>query len=688
MEKRQIYINPFEDNIVSEPRHIEKSIGGLNDAVLNILVQKFESLLTDQIPRKSRISHAQLIVTPQPGFGKSHMIGRLFDRLNHRAIMIYVKPFEDPGSCWKSILLNMVQELNFPENIHMKYCSETEPSQLEAFAHRVLCNLAADAVEVGSISDKKESTIHNLRTISISDFRKNRRLVKWTHHHMNALLKLFTQQLTRHGIKLFANPISWLSVLFTVAYYPNAFELNIACKDWLEGGSIDEEQAKQIGIKPKDIPHYEMTGSEINQLCKNRIQDFCQLAGFYRPFLFCFDQTENYGKNIALSKAFGAVIQSLRDECVNQMTVVTANQVAWTNSIQPWWEEAFLQRLSEPLELEGLNIHQAKELIQYRFEQWGCDQEIIDQFHKDAWVDEQFKGNPEYGVRLFLQRCSFRYQFVIQHSTETIPLSDYYLKAIENIKANPRRIVFDLNAFTWLVREVAKGLPNISIEPYDSQKGYFVLRWKTKDLDIYFGFESGSHFKRWEAITREAHLHWSANLKSKAVFFRTPDLPMIPRSSWKIAQHIETAKQEYLHILSIDKPDLEKLYAAHDLYIDAGEGNIPYKRPEVIEYVRSSLQPFWEKILQPIQPIGETEKNNDNSIEKQVDPQVIPEELIENIRQIVSTHKLLTVQDCIQKLPCQISEEQFHEARQLIPEIKVHISPGMTVLQWQSTLSR
>ena len=58
---------------------------------------------------------AQLVVSPQPGYGKSHLIGRLFASLEGRATLIYVTPFQSASLCWQSVLLRTVQELTFPD---------------------------------------------------------------------------------------------------------------------------------------------------------------------------------------------------------------------------------------------------------------------------------------------------------------------------------------------------------------------------------------------------------------------------------------------------------------------------------------------------------------------------------------------------------------------------------------------
>src|SRR5271157_518183 len=111
-----INVNPFEDNIVKEPREIDSIVTGLNDKPLSIIIENFKLLEDGNIPRRKNTLHAQFIVSPQPGYGKSHLIGRLFKKLRKKATMIYLQSFEDPSTCWKNILLKMVQEMEFPDS--------------------------------------------------------------------------------------------------------------------------------------------------------------------------------------------------------------------------------------------------------------------------------------------------------------------------------------------------------------------------------------------------------------------------------------------------------------------------------------------------------------------------------------------------------------------------------------------
>jgi hypothetical protein len=672
-------INPFEDVIVSEPRRIEKPVGGLNDKPLQTLVGQFAALTGDPFPRACRQPGARFIISPEPGYGKSHLIGRLFKELQSSATLVYLRPFTDPGSCWKSILLKMVQEMEFPDSAQAEFCLEDEPNQLEALMHGILMNVLVIGIESGAVKLKnKKAALDSLKKASLGNLRKNKKWVDLVTSTRTGLANQMQKQLNRVGIKLNASPISWLGVLTTYAYLPNEFSLRQACLDWMKGGSLDDDEASKIGIRPADRLNAELSVEQINDTCKQRIQDFCSLAGYYRPFVFCFDQTENYGADIDIAHKFGEVIQDLVNDYANVLIVVTANQHVWTNKVLPNWEEAQRHRLAQPyIDLEPINRDQALELIRHRLSEWQSGKSESEAFTDRSWFDELFRDKQGWGVRQLLHQCAKRWQEIKDQKIVPPDIAEYYQEYIRKIKSQPRRMVFDPDILTWLVREVISDA-GTTVKPFKSQKGYFTLHWKHKNQNVYFGFESGSHWSRWNAISREAQRYFKSDRKSKVVLFRTPELNSIP-GKWKIASQINKAKQQYLHIFDLSKNDMAELYAAYDFYAAAQEGDVPFSPEAVIAFIRTQLDAFrtriretdpakWKPAAGPPAP-GPSE------------PQA---GLIKKIRNIVKREKFLSVDELMAKIIPPISEDELHRARACIAEIKVHTSPTMTVLQWQS----
>jgi len=65
-------VNPFEADVIREPREVTYSVQGLNDNPLNHLIAEFGRLTIGELQRSPIPSpKAQLLVSPEAGYGKS-----------------------------------------------------------------------------------------------------------------------------------------------------------------------------------------------------------------------------------------------------------------------------------------------------------------------------------------------------------------------------------------------------------------------------------------------------------------------------------------------------------------------------------------------------------------------------------------------------------------------------------------
>jgi len=121
-------------------------------------------------------------------------------------------------------------------------------------------------------------------------------------------------------------------------------------------------------IPYKDAEAYAHIGLEASELVQpeseKRIVDFCILASYYRPFIFCFDQADYYVNDEDLAGTFASVLDYLHRFAPNQATIIACNKQVW-DTIKGSFQEAFLDGISKEInDLRGIQLEQGRELIE------------------------------------------------------------------------------------------------------------------------------------------------------------------------------------------------------------------------------------------------------------------------------------------------------------------------------------
>lgn len=661
--------NPFEQDVIYDPRRLRETVNELNGAVLERVIGEFEAIATDPPLPRWEPRKAILITSAQAGYGKSHLIGRLFAELAGHANLIYISPFIDASSAWRSLLSRIMQELKLPERIGVEFANIEEPSQLEQLSHGIFVNLTIQLLKAGVIkSSSNERAIERLKGEPLKKLRENEKYLEW----IRAQFKNYAELLAR-SVRLRASVISWLKVLFLCAYYSEDFALREACFDWMGGGSIDEGTARDIGLLLRDIPPVENTRDEINRLCQERFMDFCQLAKWYRPFIFCFDQTENYGNQEALARELGTTIERIVTEASHHLTIITANRAPWLSRIIPNWEDAHQHRVREALELQGLNRAMAVELINKRLEPWDVTEQQKHRMLDDGWLDSIYNQTPEIGIRQFLQLCRARWD-----DTPLVKptLEDLFKKYFHEVQSKPDRRRFNRDALLWFVKEVMGRGTLTDVTMAGRGAHYYELRGRVADRTYLVGFEEGTHWARWKAIIETARTHYQKDSRTCGIMLRTADQPVVPRPTWQqVIRLLREGQGRYFRIVMLDADETIAINALHDLYNDAISGDVEYTQQEVLAFATRKLAPVFTHVLRtsgppeaPVEPPAEQNPTPD---------------LIARVREFVREQRLTTFDALVRHCGDGFSEDEIANARGCIAEIEVYSTPSAIVLLWR-----
>ncbi len=677
----QLGINPFDNDIIRAPNEVSFSVAGLNDKPLDQLVAKFEQLTQGALPRPPiKASKAQLVLSPDAGYGKSHLLGRLFEKLGERATLVYLRPFQAPAKAWHSILLTTVQAL--------KSAIGTDPqirSQLDAFALGVLAHVAADYLADQPLENEAlKSALSYVRENPLkvlAPSQSNNVLTDWLRSALddkNLAIKL-ASLLNNREIDLHGREKAWLKVLGAFAFAENhSLERDVALK-WIRGEPLEDEELSLLKL---DAADNEGTGNsssqEINDLCLRRLRGLCALSAYFRPVIFCFDQTENYAIEKELISALGQCIQTLVDEVPNHLTIVTVNLTNWDVDLLPNLAPAYRARFSPGSVLNGIDLGQATALITQRMKECGLPESAIAKFLSGNWLDSKFSAG-KLGVRTLLITAA-------QHFSPEIgklSLADLFARHVNEIRATEALHQYNQDCLMWFAQELINGYDSVTVTK--AKNKYFSASWDWQDRSIFFAFEEGDHHKRWEYIAKEAvSLSQQAGKHVTSIVFRTPDLEKIPKPSWnKIRPQIDAAKTKGFRIIELELDEVCELYAAREFYSNALQGNVDYAAHEVMAWLKTRFVGWFEKYSKPIledesEPAAIAASPN-ASLHDLSDAQ------LEDVTSIVKQLRLVDIRQVLQKLGSVSYQPALLRAVEQSPNLRAHPGPQTIYLQWRHT---
>lgn len=591
--------NPFDDNIVYEPRAAELAVAGLNDAPLRRLVEQFDALVTEPTPRRHAVHlKAQLVTSAEPGYGKSHLIGRLFQTLEGRATLVYLRPPQNPRAAWRTILLKLVQELD-----------RDFPPPLDALAAAVWAGLLRRQIDRGKLGgDTAEYWAARLRD-EPSAALSAEGLGDWLAQALadGALLPALESDLGVAGISLHSPAAAWLMVLRAYAGGERHGRERAAALQWIKGEWLALPELEMLGLFPahaavSDDPD----AAGRNEEAFRRLQDLCALAGFHRPFLLCFDQTELLTGRPELAAEFGTLIEGLVSFGLNLAVVVTTNLSPWRDNILPHIQTALRARFSAPLEMEGIDAEQARALAVHRLQARGLSLGEIGRFFATPWFENYFRESPTESVRRFLDRCATRCRQlgVGSPAAPELSLDEYFARLVREFACDPQKVVFDPGVLQWAVSPEAVGAT--VAERWDDPKGYTPIRWRRPsdrpNRQILFGFEDSNDGRLWNKIMDHAMYSVprlkAQGLRTRFVFLRTPEQKALPLPSWPVVglRFRQVEEDGILRVVVMPPESVAIIHAAHALYSHVMEGGTAFGLEETVRFIQRQLRAWWRDL--------------------------------------------------------------------------------------------
>jgi hypothetical protein len=701
-------LNPFEDDVVREPREVLFSVKGLNDGPLSSLVARFATLDGDPLPRAPvKAPKAQLVISPDRGYGKSHLLGRLFTTLGRRATKVYLRPFQDPYRVWHSILLLTIQELERPDEGEAGRAAHAVTStQLRAMAQGTLAHLAADLIAAAGIPDSPEgpeAVVFLLRKVGVDPALPQAPLRRWTEWLARQiadarLLGRLALTLRHRGIQLHGHEKAWLKVLAVLALDEPDAERHAAAMRWLRAEPLEPAQIELLRLAAADSEgRGDPEPYEINDLAFRRLQGLCQLASYYRPFLFCVDQTEFYASDRTLVRTLGNCLDQLYVDLANHLTVVTANQENWLREIAPHMSPPQQQRLSPEIRLEGIRKEGAHELVRKRLQEYGAEPPDVERFFGGGWLESLFSTLSELSVRALLERAAQRFRELVDpgRGTATRTLADLFQSEVNGVRARKALHAYHQDSLMWFAKDIGRGLAGVSVERLPKRR-YFCVEWSLSDRWVCFAFEGGDHWSRWRSIADEV-LRLSRERSARPVFsyvFRTPDLPKIPSPSWIAARSsLDAASEHGFTILELTLDEVCELHAARELYSNALQGNLAYSGDETLAWLQGHFAQFVKSLAYRQRSAGEAAERAQHpgpavharSKRDGVHRIGLDDEKLRIVVDMVREQRIIDIAAVLARLGGEQLRDSLLRSVETHPNLKAHPGPRTIFLQWRTT---
>lgn len=599
------YVDPFGDDIVTEPRRIEPAVAGVNDEALQRLREAFRRICHQAPPRLMRDSGALLVLSPQPGYGKSHLLGRLFQELSGQATLLYLRPYQDPRSCFISLLEKVVVELSHPDGTAGEESDAL--TQLDIMARRVLCAVMSELLRAERVAHPDKEQALSLfekypnTALEMPEFRS------WLLDERDAVLRALDRLLGELGVTLAPSRRAWLKVLLAYAYSDGDEDVRQLCLDWIAYRPLDPSEGGTLGLRFADLPDSDVPYELRNERCFERLSDLMMLGAFYRPFLLAFDQTELYGASPQLARSLGVVLSRLRRETCNHLTVVTANTHVFQRAVRPHFEEADAHSLHPTvIELHGMTEGQAQALVVSRLSGLVAAEDAIG--FCGGFIPQLFERSTERSARDVLRRARAQFQRRAEPRAESssAALARIFQTYRAALIGQPRGLGFDPGVLQWCVQHLLGPALDLHVEPLASTFGYLSLSLSDAHRTLLLGFETSNHWKRWEAILSEVSAVVAADHGGREVtirYLRLPEQKPLPQRTHN--RLVSLSGLVSVHELSLEQASW--LFAAHDFAADVQQDNHDLDPEQVLIFLQQRLRPLAEQLWGASDPRGAAE---------------------------------------------------------------------------------
>jgi len=296
--KEGVIPNPFDDVTYGNfwfEKHHQENVDSIHQSAFQQIEYQLNLLIKDKLRQTKTI-----LLTGDAGCGKSHLLGRLKDKLNSSAYFVYIQPIEDYRYFWRHTLQYTVTSL-------MQIPEGKKESQLQLWLKSLPVLNSSDWIE--KLLGEKRAFIRHLKNS-------------------------------------YPAGIVEAKKFFTALYQLTTDNYDLAC-EWLAGEDLDEEDLQILGLN-KSIDN--------EKLARGILSNFGRITDATKPIIICFDQIERAFANVF---NFNTTIHNER--LVNFLILISITQENW-QTYKKTMLQSDLARINKNIFLDDITIEEAEKL--------------------------------------------------------------------------------------------------------------------------------------------------------------------------------------------------------------------------------------------------------------------------------------------------------------------------------------
>lgn len=357
-------MNPFNDDIFTEGA---PGAGGIHEEVLDALAataRDLENVGSDDSPQIQAYGRTVLLLAPRAGFGKSHLLSRLSERLREETIFVplYFEP-ELPIT-WTRLATNfcgLLQVKPSPQDSKLTLLDEIARF---FFGQLVILGMQRGLVEADEKQRAMEYVYENFRVLFDENSGELSR-AEWFQEAYEPLIDALSGEMAATFAIDEDAAIFWGRTFFDFTYPKNksAKAKSNAIRQAL--GVADENI-----LEPAD-----------EQRFKSHFCDLAQIASASNPLVFAVDHLDGFHGNQEAGMRIAHVLAEIARSAPRSMTVLSTNQEVWNSLFATAIPTAIEDRLTwDKRQLEPLALEEAERLIQHRLAVSGVPPHVAPEF--------------------------------------------------------------------------------------------------------------------------------------------------------------------------------------------------------------------------------------------------------------------------------------------------------------------